>query len=515
MPIQFMVAKNDRHFMRAASRAGRPLLADEEINALAVVVDDVLQNDWLEQMPANKKSLQGAPAIGQRIVFVAEEKGMNEAGQMMVNIWWMERELRGEQELGSFPGPDPWAPMVAPGPLSGADQSNVIFVIYALLYTALTDFARSVVVLIFEVCMVDCPKSWSGLLALGAARVLGIQDTAALVAFLWAAEILFTEQNGIVWAAEPQLGFFVQFLNAALCANMPVVVAAVHEHAAQMGMSHSEAVEYLARQFRVEARWLAAAGAPTYEPLRWMLRRTPRPQAAFAWTKIRNVLADHELPWGVDLMERRAADCNQDFWWQGQGGGIQERERVKTNWTNKAQTKLSCLHRTPSCFGTFCDWQHMCKLCRKDPDVFARDPCLAKFASGSGRTNCYGPKDFSESCWSHMCKFCRQDPDVFARDPCLAKTDHNSGIKNCYGPDSSKGTKCRTCSGSTHDKRKREDGTSGRVCERSALQVAPCPECGRQVKTCRAAHRDNRPPRGSLVVCQGCSSGPYLEYGLE
>lgn len=84
MPIQFMVAKNDRHFMRAASRAGRPLLADEEINALAVVVDDVLQNDWLEQMPANKKSLQGAPAIGQRIVFVAEEKGMNEAGQMMV-----------------------------------------------------------------------------------------------------------------------------------------------------------------------------------------------------------------------------------------------------------------------------------------------------------------------------------------------------------------------------------------------------------------------------------------------
>jgi hypothetical protein len=61
--------------------------------------------------------------------------------------------------------PDPWAPMVAPGPQSGrADQSNVIFVIYALLHASLTDFARSVIILIFEVCMVDCPKSWSGLL---------------------------------------------------------------------------------------------------------------------------------------------------------------------------------------------------------------------------------------------------------------------------------------------------------------------------------------------------------------
>jgi hypothetical protein len=107
-----------------------------------------------------------------------------------------------------------------------------------------------------------------------------------------------------------------------------------------MQMSKTAAVEYLAGQFQVEARWLAAAGAPIYEPLRWIMRKTPRPQAAFAWTKIRDVLADHELPWAVALMERRAAECNQDFWWRGQGGGVQEREQVKTNWTNRARSKL-------------------------------------------------------------------------------------------------------------------------------------------------------------------------------
>ena len=100
---------------------------------------------------------------------------------------------------------------------------------------------------------------------------------------------------------------------------MPVVVAAVHEHAAQMRMSQLAAVEYLAGQFMVEARWLAAAGAPIYELLRWIIRKTPRPQAAFAWTQIRDVLADHELPWAVDLIVRRAAQCNQDFLWRGQG----------------------------------------------------------------------------------------------------------------------------------------------------------------------------------------------------
>ena len=54
--------------------------------------------------------------------------------------------------------------------------------------------------------------------------------------------------------------FNSSFLSAALRANMPVVVAAVHEHAAQMRMSQPAAVEYLAGQFMVEARWLAAPG---------------------------------------------------------------------------------------------------------------------------------------------------------------------------------------------------------------------------------------------------------------
>ena len=46
--------------------------------------------------------------------------------------------------------------------------------------------------------MVDCPKSWSGLLALGAARVLGIQDAGALVAFLRAAENLHQAEQDTI-----------------------------------------------------------------------------------------------------------------------------------------------------------------------------------------------------------------------------------------------------------------------------------------------------------------------------
>jgi hypothetical protein len=92
----------------------------------------------------------------------------------------------------------------------------------------------------------------------------------------------------------------------AACTKVPEVVAAVNEHAAQMRFSQQAAV--LAVQFMVEARWLAAAGAPIYKPLRWILRKMPRPQAAFAWTKIRDVLADHELPWAVGLMVGRGLD---------------------------------------------------------------------------------------------------------------------------------------------------------------------------------------------------------------
>jgi hypothetical protein len=39
---------------------------------------------------------------------------------------------------------------------------------------------------------------------------------------------------------------------------------------------------------------------------------------------------------------------------------------------------------------------------------------------------------------------------------------------------------------------------------RSALQLSLCLGCGRQVKVCRAARRENRPPRGKVVVCQEC-----------
>ena len=45
-------------------------------------------------------------------------------------------------------------------------------------------------------------------------------------------------------------------------------------------------------------------------------RPVRRRQAAFAWTKIRDVLADHELPWDVGLMVSRAAECNQAIWWR-------------------------------------------------------------------------------------------------------------------------------------------------------------------------------------------------------
>ena len=71
-------------------------------------------------------------------------------------------------------------------------------------------------ILTFEVCITDCPKSWSGLLAFAAARVLGITEVAALLAFVAAEEMLFSEESGIVWAAEPQLDFFVSFIDLAM-----------------------------------------------------------------------------------------------------------------------------------------------------------------------------------------------------------------------------------------------------------------------------------------------------------
>jgi len=500
MPILFRESPNIDHFRRATIRSLVPM-EKEELDANVIVVDDELHAEWLQLVPGQQALPLAAPRQGVSIVCCTQENGLTAGGDRMVTVWWFPMETTSQEPAAG----DPWTPLRAPGPTSGADQSNVIFIIYALLYSTLTTFARSVIILIFEVVIFDCPKSWSGLLALGAARVLGIQDAEAYITFLCTAEMLFTEMDGIVWADEPQLRFFIDFLHAALRANVPVVVAAVHEHAEKMQMSKTAAVEYLAGQFQVEARWLAAAGAPIYEPLRWIIRKTPRPQAAFAWTKIRNVLADHELPWAVALMERRAAECNHDFWWRGQGGGVQEREQVKTNWTNRAQAKLTCPSGASNCHGRFSNWSMLCKVCRQDPEVYIRDPCLAKFDSGSGTTCCEGPKDFSESWWHHMCKVCRQDPEVYIRDPCSAKTDRGYGVSGCNGPNSTRGIKCRTCSGSTVDKRKREGGPSVQgSLVRSALQLSNCPGCGRQVKVCRAALRDNRPPKGKVVVCQEC-----------
>ena len=55
----------------------------------------------------------------------------------------------------------------------------------------------------------------------------------------------------------------------------------------EWGISIQAATDYFAAEFKAEAVWLGAAGAQIYEPLRWILRRTPHPQAAFAWTQIR------------------------------------------------------------------------------------------------------------------------------------------------------------------------------------------------------------------------------------
>ena len=59
------------------------------------------------------------------------------------------------------------------GPTSGADPRGIIFGIFAILCPLLTLTSRGIIILIFEVCIYDCPKSWSGLLAFAAARVLG------------------------------------------------------------------------------------------------------------------------------------------------------------------------------------------------------------------------------------------------------------------------------------------------------------------------------------------------------
>ncbi len=109
--------------------------------------------------------------------------------------------------------------------------------------------------------------------------------------------------------------------------------------------------------------------------------------------------------------------------------------------------------------------------------------------------------------WGGMCLNCRRDPTVYARDPCVAKYFENgAGRSNCYGPNDTRGVQCVTCAGKL-DKRKLPEGSAsskgGKV--RSASQLAKCPGCGRQVKACRKAHRENKAPSGKLEICQACS----------
>jgi hypothetical protein len=104
-----------------------------------------------------------------------------------------------------------------------------------------------------------------------------------------------------------------------------------------------------------------------------------------------------------------------------------------------------------------------------------------------------------------MCINCRRDPTVYARDPCVAKFENGAGRSHCYGPNDTRGIQCVTCTGKP-DKRKLPEGSArsrgGKV--RSASQLAKCPGCGREVKACRKAHRENKAPRGKLEICQAC-----------
>ena len=260
-------------------------MENDELEANVIVVDDDVQATWLELVPGQHQLPQPAPPYGMSIVCCVEENGTTAVDNLpTVTVWWWKMPSKPEQGAAAL-----WSPMRAPGPTSGADPRGILFGIFAILCPLLTLTSRGIIILIFEVCIVDCPKSWSGLLAFAAARVdLGIQDVAALMAFLVAAEMLFSEESGIVWATEPHVDFFVSFIDLAMHQQqLPQVKMAVQDYASRRGVSVQVATDYLAAEFMAEAIWLAKAGAPIYEPLRWILRRTPRPQAAFAWTQIR------------------------------------------------------------------------------------------------------------------------------------------------------------------------------------------------------------------------------------
>ena len=244
MPILFRESPDIPHFLRATIRALVPM-EREELDANVIVVDDDLHAEWLQLVPGQQALPLAAPRQGVSIVCVTQENGLTADGDRMVTVWWFPMETTSQEPAAG----DPWTPLRAPGPTSGADPSGIIFTIFAMLCPLLTITSRGILILIFEVCIRDCPKSWSGLLALAAARVLGITDVAALLAFLAAAERLFTEDSGIIFAAEPHPDLFFHFINAAMYdANLQQVRAGVEDHALRTGTSLQEATESVKKE---------------------------------------------------------------------------------------------------------------------------------------------------------------------------------------------------------------------------------------------------------------------------
>ena len=60
---------------------------------------------------------------------------------------------------------------------------------------------------------------------------------AAILTFLVSAEMLFSEERGIVWAAEPHMDFFVSFIERAMDDVQLQQVKAAHDYALRMGGS--------------------------------------------------------------------------------------------------------------------------------------------------------------------------------------------------------------------------------------------------------------------------------------
>jgi len=61
-------------------------------------------------------------------------------GDRMVTVWWFPMKTTSQEPAAG----DPWTPLRAPGPTSGADPSGIIFTIFAMLCPLLTITSRGV-----------------------------------------------------------------------------------------------------------------------------------------------------------------------------------------------------------------------------------------------------------------------------------------------------------------------------------------------------------------------------------